>query len=312
MTSTRGVEGKRGGMAARRGGAAAKRPSPAGTRLQVILARAGLGSRRACEELITQGRVSVNGKTMEALGTRVEDGDAVRLDGRPLVAAQRLRHFMLNKPREVVSTVSDPEGRKTVLDMVPGVRERLYPVGRLDYHSEGLLLLTNDGALTEALTHPRHEVPRTYLARIKGSLSQESRDTLLRGVKIQGRATGPIRARTVRQAPGGVYSWVEVIVHEGRYHLVREALLRVGHLVSRLRRLAFGPLQLGRLAVGEHRELEPSEVEALRQSAGLAPGGMTPVARPRPPKARPGARPGPARSTVGTVAKGRSGRPQSR
>jgi pseudouridine synthase len=285
-------------------------------RLQVLLARAGFGSRRACEELIRNGSVSVNGEVVTALGTKVDDtSDKVKVDGRVVARAQPLRYVALNKPREVVSTASDPQGRRTVLDLVPWVAERVYPVGRLDYHSEGLLLLTNDGELTELLTHPRHGVPKVYLAKIRGTVSQDARERLARGITLDGRRTGPILVQAVRRTSRAVKhratteagpdsagaSWVEVTVHEGRYHLVREALLRFGHPVSRLKRVAFGPLELGRLQAGEARELTRAEVEALRRAA--TPGAKP--ARPRPPqgtrsgpKRRPGAAAKPARASA--------------
>ena len=246
-------------------------PAPEGTRLQVVLARAGLGSRRACEALIERGEVTVNGRVVTELGTRVTSDDDVAVSGRHLRGAQSHRYLALNKPREVVTTVKDPQGRRTVMDFVQGLRERTWPVGRLDYHSEGLVILTNDGDLTHALTHPSRHVPRTYHARISGTLGPDERDRLHRGVRIEGKATGPIEVRPLRQARHAEdHAWVEVVVHEGRYHLVREALARVGHPVSRLKRVAFGPLKLGRMPAGAVRELAPAEIDALRRACGLA------------------------------------------
>ncbi len=239
-----------------------------GTRLQVVLARAGVASRRACEKLILAGAVRVNGKVITELGTRVEDDDAIIVKGRPLERAQEHRYVLLNKPREVVTTVSDPEGRRTVMDFVPGLRARAWPVGRLDYQSEGLVLITNDGQLTHDLTHPSRHVPRVYQAKIDGELGEDAQARLRRGVRLRGRATGPIEARPLRRARHSEgHSWIEVIVHEGRYHLVREALALVGHPVSRLKRVAFGPLTLGRVPAGAIRELRPAEVRALRQAS---------------------------------------------
>lgn len=244
---------------------------PEGTRLQVVLARAGLGSRRACEALIEQGHVAVNGHVVTELGTRVTGDDDVAVRGKHLRPAQAHRYVALNKPREVVTTVKDPQGRRTVMDFVQGLRERAWPVGRLDYHSEGLVIITNDGDLTHALTHPSRHVPRTYHARVAGTISEDERQRLRRGVRIEGKATGPIEVRPLRQARHAEdHSWVEVVVHEGRYHLVREALARVGHPVSRLKRVAFGPLALGRMPAGAVRELSPAEIEALRRACGLS------------------------------------------
>jgi pseudouridine synthase len=246
-----------------------------GERLHVVLARAGVGSRRACEVLIRQGRVSVNGEVVTRLGTKVSPEDSIAVSGKRLRAqGQETAWLMLNKPRGVVSTVSDPQGRRTIMDFVAGANVRLYPVGRLDYHSEGLMLLTNDGPLTHALTHPAGGIPRTYLARIKGSLGPEERERLQRGLVLDGRRTGPILATQMRRAPRSESAtWVQVVVTEGRYHLVRDALMRVGHPVSRLRRVAFGPLKLGRLPVGTVRALRPAEIAALRAAAARGGGG---------------------------------------
>jgi pseudouridine synthase len=235
-------------------------------RLHVALARAGCGSRRACEQLIRDGVVAVNGAIVSTMGTRIDDDDRVTVRGKSIRGPQALRYLLLNKPRAVVSTVSDPEGRRTVLDFVTTARERLYPVGRLDYHSEGLIILTNDGELADILLHPRHAVPRVYLARIRGQMLPEEVALLAKGIRLGGKPTGAILVRGIRKrgATSEKSHWVEVTVTEGRYHLVREALLRVGHPVSRLRRVAFGPLKLGRLEPGEIRELTQAEIAGLR------------------------------------------------
>ena len=273
-------------------------------RLQVALARAGFGSRRACEQLIREGVVGVNGGIVKTLGTKVDEDDCVTVRGKAIRGPQALRYLLLNKPREVVSTVSDPEGRRTVLDFVTSARERLYPVGRLDYHSEGLILLTNDGELADILLHPRHAVPRIYLARVRGQLAPEDIALLARGLRLAGKPTGPILVRPIRKqgATSEKSHWVQVTVTEGRYHLVREALLRVGHPVSRLRRVAFGPLKLGRLVPGAVRELSPGEVAALRSA------GTSPVPRPGPVRA-PHAAPGRARG--GAAPRRQRARPSS-
>jgi len=264
--------------------------SAEGERLHVVLARAGIGSRRACEVLIRQGRVEVNGETVTRLGTRVGPDDRIDVSGRRVrTQGQETTWLMLNKPRGVVSTVSDPEGRRTIMEFVAGANVRLYPVGRLDYHSEGLLLLTNDGPLTHALTHPTGGIERTYLARIKGSLDAEERERLRRGLVLDGRKTGPILATQLRRAPRSESAtWVQVVVTEGRYHLVRDALMRVGHPVSRLRRVAFGPLKLGKLPVGSVRVLKPAEIAALRAAAARASGAPRDARKPRRPPPGPG------------------------
>ena len=241
------------------------------TRLQVVLARAGLGSRRACEGLIESGAVTVNGRTITKLGSKVEPSDEIRVRGKKLPAPQALRYFLPNKPRGVVTTASDPQGRRTVLELLVGVRERVVPVGRLDLQSEGLVLLTNDGELADALMHPRSGVARIYRAKVHGELDAHDVGRLARGVVLERRRTAPIEVRTVTST--GNASWVEVTVREGRKHLVRDALASVGHPVAKLRRTQLGPLLLARLASGKFRELAPAEVTRLRATAGLSPEG---------------------------------------
>lgn len=264
-----------------------------GLRLQVFLARAGVASRRAAEELIRQGLVSVNGEVVVELGTRVvPERDHVRLEGRLVRRQEAKVHLLLNKPRGVVSTASDPQGRETVVDLVRVRGVRLYPVGRLDLQSEGLMLLTNDGELAEKLLHPRFEVPRTYLAKIRGHLDEKLRRRLAAGILLEGRKTGPLRVRPTKTLENA--SWVEVVVHEGRQHLVRDALAEVGHPVVKLKRIAFGPLRLGRLASGASRPLTPDELEAL---AKLVSGG------PKRPSSRSGRKPTGVRRERGSQTK---------
>jgi 23S rRNA pseudouridine2605 synthase len=186
----------------------------------------------------------------------------VKVRGRLVRGEEEKVYLLLNKPRGVVSTARDPEGRETVLDLVRSRGARLFPVGRLDLQSEGLLLLTNDGPLAEALLHPRFEIPRTYLAKVRGRIDEEARRRLARGLVLEGCRTKPLRVREVRRLEAA--SWVEVRVHEGRQHLVRDALAAVGHPVVKLKRVAFGPLRLGRLPSGQSRQLRPEELEALR------------------------------------------------
>jgi pseudouridine synthase len=254
-------------------------------RVQVALARAGLGSRRACDALVAQGLVTVNGKVAE-LGTKADPAvDRILVRGKPLRAASRLRYVVLFKPRGLVTTVSDPEGRPTVMDLLAGIRERLHPVGRLDVQTDGLLLLTNDGPLTDALTHPRHGVTKTYLAKVSGELGANAVRRLADGIPLHGRRTAPIHVRTLKRA--ATSSWVEVVVREGRKHLVREVLLAVGHPVSKLRRVAFGPLRLKGLEPGQWRDLTPAEVDRLRRAATAAGGAAPRPGRPPAPRRRP-------------------------
>jgi pseudouridine synthase len=241
-----------------------------GLRLQVFLARAGIASRRAAEELIRNGVVTVNGELVTGLGTKIDPAaDTVKVRGKMVKTQSRSAHYMLNKPRGVVSTASDPEGRETVLDLVKVKGIRLFPVGRLDLQSEGLILLTNDGDLAQRLLHPKFEVPRSYHAKIRGHLDAKALKRLREGVMLDGKRTQPLTVRPIRSLPNA--SWVDVTVKEGRQHLVRDALDAVGHPVVKLKRVSFGPLKLGRLALGESRPLKDAEVEALRGVAEGAP-----------------------------------------
>lgn len=234
-------------------------------RLQKVLARAGIASRRAAERLIVEGRVTVNGSVVNRLGIRVDaDRDAIKVDGKRLRPAPAHRTWiLLNKPRGFVTTARDPENRPTVLDLMAGVGTRVFPVGRLDFHTEGLLLLTDDGDLARDLIHPASHVPKTYLAKVRGMPGPDSLARLAGGVSLDGRRTLPARARIVRP---GANAWVEVTVVEGRKHQVRRMLERIGHPVLRLRRTGFGPLSLGRLPAGRHRSLTAAEVAALRDA----------------------------------------------
>lgn len=246
-------------------------------RLQKFLARAGIASRRAAEALITEGRVTVNGKVVRRLGTRVDpDEDAVKVDGRRVLARKgEFTYLLLNKPPGCVTTLSDPQGRSTVRDLIPrSVRARLFPVGRLDYNSEGFLLLTDDGDLARDLMHPSREVPKTYRAKVRGRPDPKTLRLLTRGVSIEGR---PARARRARMVKPGANSWVEVEVAEGRKHLVRKMLRSVGHPVMRLRRIAYGGVPLGGLPSGQCRPLTPTEVDSLRGAVTRTP----PEKRPR-------------------------------
>ena len=225
-------------------------------RLNAFLARAGIASRRRADELITAGRVRVNGEP-GALNAFVEAGDRVELDGRPL-APQRLAYVLLNKPAGVVTTARDPQGRLTVVDLVAGHESRLVPVGRLDADTTGALLLTNDGELAHRLAHPRYEVEKVYEAEVEGEPTDEALAQLERGVDLDDGPTAPARAR--RLAP----NTVELSVHEGRKHQVKRMLAAVGYPVMRLHRSRYAGLALGGLEPGRWRELEPSEVDQLR------------------------------------------------
>jgi len=233
-------------------------------RLQKYMARAGVASRRKCEEMIVAGRVRVNGEVVTALGTKVIPGrDVVEVDGRPVDPPRRLVYYILNKPKGVISSVSDPRGRPTVVDLVNSPH-RIYPVGRLDYDSEGLVLLTNDGELTYKLTHPACEVDKVYEVLVSGVPSESKLDILRRGVRLEDGLTAPARVRVLGSVPGGCI--LEVCIHEGRNRQVRRMMAAVGHEVRALKRVALGPLRLGDLKAGEYRQLSPAEVRRLKGS----------------------------------------------
>ena len=218
-------------------------------------------------------RVTVNGQVVTELGTRADpERDVVRVDGRRVGQHPGRRYMLLNKPRGVVTTRSDPQRRQTVLDLMPRVRDYVYPVGRLDYDSEGLLLLTNDGALAERLTHPRHALERVYEAVVRGLPSEAEIRRLRAGVHLDGRRTAPVEARVIggHRARQTDQARIEIVLREGRNRQVRRMLSAVGHPVLRLRRVQFGPLRDRGLKTGEYRELEPRELAALRAVAFAA------------------------------------------
>ncbi len=237
-------------------------------RLQKFMAEAGVASRRACEELIRQGRVTVNGETA-SLGRSVEpEQDRVELDGKPVQKEQRRTVILLYKPRGVVSTSSDPEGRRTVQDYFREIPERLYNVGRLDLNSEGLLLMTNDGALANRLTHPRYGVEKTYYAVCDGKLTASEAARLTNGIELEDGVTAPARVDAVRTTQRGDTSFL-ITIHEGRNRQIRRMLEAVGHRTLRLKRERFGPLSLGTLAPGEWRKLSDEEIKKLENALGL-------------------------------------------
>jgi 23S rRNA pseudouridine2605 synthase len=237
-----------------------------GVRLQKVLAAAGVGSRRHCEELIEAGRVEVDGKKVETQGMRVDPARSViRVDGSRIAVNDRKVYLVLNKPRGVLSTMSDDRGRECVGDLVAGRADRLFHIGRLDAESEGLLLMTNDGELANLLTHPSHGVPKTYLAEIIGPVARTVGRTLRAGIELD---DGPASVDSFRMiSTSGNKAMVEVVIHEGRKHIVRRLLAEVGHPVQRLIRTAVGPIQLADLRPGAVRRLRPEEVGALYDSA---------------------------------------------
>jgi pseudouridine synthase len=237
-------------------------------RLQKIISSAGIASRRAAEKLIEQGRVTVNGTTITELGTKADlDVDDIRVDERRVKRPQLHRYFLLNKPRGYVTTRSDPEHRPTVLDLLKGVREYVYPVGRLDFDSEGLLILTNDGDLAATLTHPKHEVERVYEAQVLGVPDAHDIDRLSRGIMLEGRRTAPANVELLRERrTEGDTSILRITIHEGRSRQVRKMADAIGHPVRTLKRVRIGPIWDKTLRVGAYRELTPEEVQRLKRS----------------------------------------------
>lgn len=232
-------------------------------RLQKLLAAAGVASRRGAERLIVAGRVRVNGRAVLELGAHADpERDRIEVDGRLLGGPAAKRYVLLHKPRGYLTTREDPRGRPRVFDLLPEIETRLHPVGRLDFDAEGLLLLTNDGELTFRLTHPRHGFRRVYQALVAGRADETTLGALARGVVLDDGPARPERVRRLRVAGPGL-AWVEITLAEGRYHEVKRICQAVGLTVQRLRRVAFGPLRLGRLPVGTWRDLTPGEREAL-------------------------------------------------
>jgi len=241
---------------------------PNGVRLQKVLAQAGIGSRRACEDLIAAGRVQVDGQIIRELGVRVDaKKQAVHVDGVRIAVDTSMVYLVLNKPPGVVSTMDDPEGRPCIGDLLIGREERLFHVGRLDAATEGLLLLTNDGDLANRLSHPSHEVPKTYLAEVAGPVKKDVGKQLRAGIELE---DGPAKVdsfRVIDARPGKAL--VEIVLHEGRNHIVRRLLAAVGHPVEQLVRIQVGPIKLGDLRSGRTRSLHGDELGRLFEAAGL-------------------------------------------
>jgi len=232
-------------------------------RLQKILSRAGVTSRRKAEALIVEGRVTVNGTAVTELGSKADLAvDHIKVDGKLLHAPRRMVYIALNKPVNCVTTVSDPEGRPTVMELIHGLKERVFPVGRLDYHSEGLLLLTNDGDFTNGLTSASHHIPKTYLVKVNGSLSTEQEEQFRTGIPVEGRMTAPAGLKLIRRAEN---PWYEVRLIEGRKNQIRVMFKHCGRLVEKLKRVRVGFLELGPLKPGEFRHLSIEEVERFQK-----------------------------------------------
>jgi 23S rRNA pseudouridine2605 synthase len=241
---------------------------PGGVRLQKVLAAAGVGSRRHCEEMIADGRVEVDGEVVRRFGARVDpQRQVIRVDGRRIPAREDLVYLALNKPAGVLTTMSDPRGRPTIADFLTDRAERLFHVGRLDYDTEGLMLLTNDGELAHRLAHPRYGVLKTYLADVAGPLPRDLGRQLITGVELSDGVASADRFRVVERA--GNRALVEITLHEGRKHIVRRMLAETGHPVSRLVRTHIGPVALGSLRPGTTRRLTAQEIGDLYAAVGL-------------------------------------------
>jgi 23S rRNA pseudouridine2605 synthase len=249
-------------------------------RLQKIIAAAGIASRRHAEQLIEQGRVSVNGQIVSELGSKADlEHDHIRVDGKLLKGSERHVYLMANKPKGYVTTVTDPEGRPTIMDLVRKISARVYPVGRLDFNSEGLLLMTNDGALAERLMHASTHLPKTYVVKVSGQPTSDAIDRLRRGVTLPPKPrpgkpisrdakpvkTAPAKIRIIKEAEN---PWYEVTLIEGRNRQIRRMFEQVGHHVEKIRRVKYGPLNLD-VEPGKYRELTRGEVEKLKAAVRI-------------------------------------------
>jgi 23S rRNA pseudouridine2605 synthase len=261
-------------------------------RLQKIMAAAGVGSRRACEQLIVAGKVQVNGHTVTELGSEADpERVQITVDGKPIHRPKRHIYLKLHKPRGVLGDIGDDrEGRETILDLLPEEMRRVFPVGRLDRHSEGLVLLTDDGDLAHRLTHPRYEHPKTYYVLVEQRPTNEELAHFRRGIDLPEGRTAPAQIRVAEHLPADLQLskgptqgiWLEVVLREGKKRQIRHMTAAIGHPTLRLVRWAIGPLTLGRLGLGEHAPLQRTEVAALRQWVSAAPGQRTPRRTPEP------------------------------
>jgi len=234
-------------------------------RLQKFMAKAGIASRRRCEKIILEGRVKVNGKTVTRLGSKIDpQKDVVQVDGKVIKNTEKKVYIMLFKPKNCVSTVKDQFKRKTVLDYVTGIDKRIYPVGRLDYDTEGLLLLTNDGKLTYKLTHPKHEIKKTYVVKVKGVPSENSLDLLRKGVYLEDGKTSPADVVMLSKDDKKNTSLIRITIHEGKNRQVKRMFAAINHPVIELKRTKIGKLTLGKLKPGQWRELTDKEIAYLK------------------------------------------------
>lgn len=261
-------------------------------RIQKILSNYGICSRREAEELILEGKVKVGGRTVTELGEKADpDVDVIKVGNRVIrQGPEKKTYLLLNKPRGYVTTLKDPQGRRTVIDLLGRVGKRVYPVGRLDYDSEGALILTNDGEFANAIMHPSREVPKTYQVKVRGVLTDGLLKKLASGVRLDDGMTAPAKVRKMKLVDAN--SWIEITIHEGRYRQVRRMCEALGHPVLKLRRIKVGPIGLTGVPAGLYRELTPGEVLTLLRAAGKepakAPRSAKEQAKVRPLKKKPG------------------------
>lgn len=239
---------------------------PMEQRLQKIIAEAGIASRRKAEEIIKEGRVTVNGK-VAAIGMKADPAkDHIKVNRRLLIRPEKKVYFIFNKPRVVVTSLSDPQERQTVGDFLKGIRQRVYPVGRLDYDSEGMLLLTNDGEFAHAVLHPAKRISKTYLVKVKGVLKEEELEKLRRGIRLDRTVTAPAKVKQVRKTENN--SWIEITIYEGKKRQIRRMLERVGHQVIRLIRIRINGLEMGGVKPGTYRHLSAEEMKEITRELG--------------------------------------------
>lgn len=233
-------------------------------RLQIVLAQAGVASRRQAERLIREGRVVVNGQVVRKLGTQVVWGqDTIRVRNRLICRLESKVTIVMNKPKGVLTTSHDPEGRRTTAELVRRIKARIFPVGRLDYDTEGLLILTNDGKLAQHLQHPRYGIPKTYRTKVKGMPTAEALQRLRSGITLDGRRTAPAQVKKISTT--GKNTWIEITIKEGRNLQIRRMCWAVGHPVLKLKRTRYGPIRLGNLKPGFYRDLTRAEMQKLQK-----------------------------------------------
>jgi 23S rRNA pseudouridine2605 synthase len=238
-------------------------------RIQKILSRMGIASRRKAEEMIREGRVTVNGQ-IATLGMKADpDRDHIKVDGKLLIRPEPKAYIIMNKPKGVLTTLEDPEGRPTVKELLKGVKFRVYPVGRLDFNSEGLLIFTNDGELAYRLIHPKFKVPKTYLVKVKGIVEERKLDILRKGIRLEEGVTAPADIKKVFMPKTKNNTWLEITIYEGKKRQIRRMFEKIRHPVLKLKRIKIDGIELGRLEPGQWRYLTPTEVKRLKVSVGL-------------------------------------------